>query len=209
MLELLAKKIGMTHVYKNNGVSIAVTMIKLHDHRVIESDNSKEDCNPVSLAFIKTENFKKISKSVIGIFNKKQIPVYKKIHCSKLKKTTEINVGDSIEISKFLKEGDKISVRGTTSGKGFAGVMKRWNFRGLEASHGVSVSHRSHGSTGQRQDPGKTFKGKKMAGHLGVDNITIKNLEIEFIDNQNSVIAVKGSVPGKNGSDLIVKLSNY
>ncbi len=209
MLELLAKKIGMTHVYKNNGVSIAVTMIKLHDNRVIESDNSKEDCNPVSLAFIKTENFKKISKSVIGIFNKKQIPVYKKIHCSKLKKTTEINVGDSIEISKFLKEGDKISVRGTTSGKGFAGVMKRWNFRGLEASHGVSVSHRSHGSTGQRQDPGKTFKGKKMAGHLGVDNITIKNLEIEFIDNQNSVIAVKGSVPGKNGSDLIVKLSNY
>ncbi len=209
MLELLAKKIGMTHVYKNNGVSIAVTMIKLHDNRVIESDNSKEDCNPVSLAFIKTENFKKISKSVIGIFNKKQIPVYRKIHCSKLKKTTEINVGDSIEISKFLKEGDKISVRGTTSGKGFAGVMKRWNFRGLEASHGVSVSHRSHGSTGQRQDPGKTFKGKKMAGHLGVDNITIKNLEIEFIDNQNSVIAVKGSVPGKNGSDLIVKLSNY
>jgi large subunit ribosomal protein L3 len=209
MLELLAKKIGMTHVYKNNGVSIAVTMIKLHDNRVIESDNSKEDCNPVSLAFIKTENFKKISKSVIGIFNKKQIPVYKKIHCSKLKKTTEINVGDSIEISKFLKEGDKISVRGTTSGKGFAGVMKRWNFRGLEASHGVSVSHRSHGSTGQRQDPGKTFKGKKMAGHLGVDNITIKNLEIEFIDNQNSVIAVRGSVPGKNGSDLIVKLSNY
>ncbi len=99
MLELLAKKIGMTHVYKNNGVSIAVTMIKLHDNRVIESDNSKEDCNPVSLAFIKTENFKKISKSVIGIFNKKQIPVYRKIHCSKLKKTTEINVGDSIEIS--------------------------------------------------------------------------------------------------------------
>jgi len=209
MLELLAKKIGMTHVYKNNGVSIAVTMIKLHDNRVIELDSSKEDCNPVSLAFIKTENFKKISKSVIGIFNKKQIPVYKKIHCSKLKKSTEINVGDSIEISKFLKEGDKISVRGTTSGKGFAGVMKRWNFRGLEASHGVSVSHRSHGSTGQRQDPGKTFKGKKMAGHLGVDNMTIKNLEIEFIDNQNSVIAVKGSVPGKNGSDLIVKLSNY
>jgi len=209
MLELLAKKIGMTHVYKNNGSSVAVTMIKLHDNRVIELDNTKEEHHPVSLAFIKTENFKKISKSVLGLFNKKQIPVYKKIHCSKLKKSTQINVGDSIEISKFLKEGDKIAVRGTTSGKGFAGVMKRWNFRGLEASHGVSVSHRSHGSTGQRQDPGKTFKGKKMAGHLGVDNKTIRNLEIEFIDNENSVIAVKGSVPGKNGSDLIVKLSNY
>ena len=209
MLELLAKKIGMTHIYKNNGSSVAVTMIKLHDNRVIELDNSKEECSPVSLAFIKTENFKKISKSVVGLFNKKQIPVYKKIHCSKLKKSTLINVGDSIEILKFFKEGDKISIRGTTSGKGFAGVMKRWNFRGLEASHGVSVSHRSHGSTGQRQDPGKTFKGKKMAGHLGVDNKTIRNLEIEFIDNENSVIAVKGSVPGKNGADLIVKLSNY
>jgi large subunit ribosomal protein L3 len=209
MLELLAKKIGMTHIYKNNGSCVSVTMIKLHDNRVIDLDNSKDSSQSVSLAFIKTENFKKISKSVIGLFNKKQIPVYKKIHSSKLKKTTEINIGDSVEISKFMKEGDKISIRGVTSGKGFAGVMKRWNFRGLEASHGVSVSHRSHGSTGQRQDPGKTFKGKKMAGHMGVNNVTIKNLEIEFIDNQNSVIAVKGSVPGKNGSDLIVKLSNY
>ena len=209
MLELLAKKIGMTHIYKNNGNCVSVTMIKLHDNRVIDLDNSKDSTQSVSLAFIKTENFKKISKSVIGLFNKKQIPVYKKIHSSKLKKTTEINIGDSVEISQFMKEGDKISIRGVTSGKGFAGVMKRWNFRGLEASHGVSVSHRSHGSTGQRQDPGKTFKGKKMAGHMGVNNVTIKNLEIEFIDNQNSVIAVKGSVPGKNGSDLIVKLSNY
>ena len=208
MLELLAKKIGMTHVYKNNGVSIAVTMIKLHDNRVIELDNSKEDCNPVSLAFIKTENFKKISKSVIGLFNKKQIPVYKKIHCSKLKKTTEINVGDSIEISKFLKEGDKISVRGTTSGKGFAGVMKRWNFRGLEASHGVSVSHRSHGSTGQRQDPGKTFRGKKMAGHMGVDKVTIRNLEVFIVDKDKSIIAIKGAVPGKAGAQLVVKIKS-
>ena len=92
MLELLAKKIGMTHVYKNNGSSVAVTMIKLHDNRVIELDNTKEEHNPVSLAFIKTDNLKKISKSVIGLFNKKQIPVYKKIHCSKLKKSTEKSV---------------------------------------------------------------------------------------------------------------------
>ena len=208
MLELLAKKIGMTHIYKNNGTSVAVTMIKVHDNRVIESKDSNDSYNSVSLAFIKTENIKKLNKSVIGLFNKKQIPIYKKIHTSKLKKSTQISIGESFEISKLFKEGDKISVRGETTGKGFAGVMKRWNFRGLEASHGVSVSHRSHGSTGQRQDPGKTFRGKKMAGHLGVNNITIKNLEIEFIDNENSVIAVKGSVPGKNGTDLIVKLSN-
>ena len=208
MLELLAKKIGMTHQYNAIGASEPLTMIKIHDNKVIDLDTSKEASNSVSVAFIKTDNVKKINKSLIGFFNKKQLPVYKKLHSSKLKKTTAVVLGDSFEISKILKEGDKISIRGKTSGKGFAGVMKRWNFRGLEASHGVSVSHRSHGSTGQRQDPGKTFRGKKMAGHLGVNNITIKNLEIKFIDNENSVIGVKGSVPGKNGTDLIVKLSN-
>jgi len=208
MLELLAKKIGMTHQYNAIGASEPLTMIKIHDNKVIDLDTSKEASNSVSVAFIKTDNVKKINKSLIGFFNKKQLQVYKKLHSSKLKKTTAVVLGDSFEISKILKEGDKISIRGKTSGKGFAGVMKRWNFRGLEASHGVSVSHRSHGSTGQRQDPGKTFRGKKMAGHLGVNNITIKNLEIKFIDNENSVIGVKGSVPGKNGTDLIVKLSN-
>jgi len=208
MLELLAKKIGMTHIYKNNGTSVAVTMIKVHDNRVIESKDSNDSYNSVSLAFIKTENIKKLNKSVIGLFNKKQIPIYKKIHTSKLKKSTQISIGESFEISKLFKEGDKISVRGETTGKGFAGVMKRWNFRGLEASHGVSVSHRSHGSTGQRQDPGKTFRGKKMAGHLGVENITVKNLQIEYIDPENSIIAVRGSVPGRNGSDLLIKLKN-
>ncbi len=105
----------------------------------------------------------------------------------------------------MFKEGDKIDISGITSGKGFAGVMKRWNFRGLEASHGVSVSHRSHGSTGQRQDPGKVFKGKKMAGHMGVDKVTVKNLEIVIIDKENSLIAVKGSVPGNSGSDILIK----
>jgi large subunit ribosomal protein L3 len=95
-----------------------------------------------------------------------------------------------------------------TSGKGFAGVMKRWNFRGLEASHGVSVSHRSHGSTGQRQDPGKTFQGKKMAGHMGVDKVTIRNLKVEVIDQEKSVIAVKGAIPGKTGTNVVIKIKN-
>ena len=99
-----------------------------------------------------------------------------------------------------------VSAVGVTIGKGFAGVMKRWNFRGLEASHGVSVSHRSHGSTGQRQDPGKTFKGKKMAGHMGVDAVTVKNLEIILIDKERSIIAVKGAIPGNAGSDVILKI---
>jgi large subunit ribosomal protein L3 len=124
-----------------------------------------------------------------------------------VKKGLDLKVGDSITIDSVIKEGDKISVGGVTIGKGFAGVMKRWNFRGLEASHGVSVSHRSHGSTGQRQDPGKTFKGKKMAGHMGVDNVTVKNLEVLMIDKEKSVIAVKGAIPGYSGGDVILKIA--
>jgi len=119
----------------------------------------------------------------------------------------EYKVGDQITIDSVLKEGDTVNITGVSTGKGFAGVMKRWNFRGLEASHGVSVSHRSHGSTGQRQDPGKTFKGKKMAGHMGVDNITVKNLEVLIVDKEKSVIAVKGSIPGYAGGDVVLKIA--
>jgi large subunit ribosomal protein L3 len=110
-------------------------------------------------------------------------------------------------VDTLLKEGDTVDVSGISTGKGFAGVMKRHNFRGLEASHGVSVSHRSHGSTGQRQDPGKVFKGKKMAGHMGVDKITVKNLEVLMIDTENNTIGIKGAIPGTNGSDIVIKIA--
>ncbi|MFM6972501.1 MAG: 50S ribosomal protein L3 [Alphaproteobacteria bacterium] len=205
MLELIAKKVGMTHQYKENGVSTPLTMLKFYDNKVI-SIKEEDNKHIAQIGFEKTENKKNISKSLIGLYEKAQQPIHKKLKTSNLNKKTSVKAGDSFIISDILKLGDKISVRGTSSGKGFAGVMKRWNFRGLEASHGVSVSHRSHGSTGQRQDPGKTFRGKKMAGHLGVDNVTIKNLQIEYIDSENSIIAVRGSVPGRNGSDLLIKL---
>ncbi|MFM8185749.1 MAG: 50S ribosomal protein L3, partial [Alphaproteobacteria bacterium] len=195
MLELIAKKVGMTHQYKENGVSTPLTMLKFYDNKVI-SIKEEDNKHIAQIGFEKTENKKNISKSLIGLYEKAQQPIHKKLKTSNLNKKTSVKAGDSFIISDILKLGDKISVRGTSSGKGFAGVMKRWNFRGLEASHGVSVSHRSHGSTGQRQDPGKTFRGKKMAGHLGVDNVTIKNLQIEYIDSENSIIAVRGSVPG-------------
>ena len=106
--------------------------------------------------------------------------------------------GDQIELDSVLKEGDKISVSGVSIGKSFIGGMKRWNFGGLEHDSRCSVSHRSHGSTGQRQDPGKTFKGKKMAGHMGVEKVTIKNLEVVLVDKDKSLIAVKGAVPGNS-----------
>ncbi len=207
MLELVGKKIGMTHLFKDNGISVPLTMVQVYENCVLELKvNEGKAFDSLLVAFEKVTNPKKVSKSVAGIFNKKEVPLFKKIRGSQVRKGLELKVGDSIAIDEILKEGDKISVGGVTIGKGFAGVMKRWNFRGLEASHGVSVSHRSHGSTGQRQDPGKTFKGKKMAGHMGVDAVTVKNLEVMIIDKERSVIAVKGAVPGNAGSDVIIKI---
>lgn len=208
MLELVGKKIGMTHMFNDNGAVLPLTMLQLYDNCILELVvNEDKDFDSLLIAFEKAENAKRISKSVAGIFNKKSVPLFKKIRGSQVKKGLELKVGESIALESVIAQGDRISVRGVTSGKGFAGVMKRWNFRGLEASHGVSVSHRSHGSTGQRQDPGKTFAGKKMAGHMGVDNVTAKNLEVVLVDKEKSVIAVKGAVPGNAGSDIILKIA--
>lgn len=208
MLELVGKKIGMSHIFKDSGVAMPLTMIQLYENCVLDLQvNAEKDFDSLLMAFEKTENAKKVSKSRAGVFNKKSVPLFKKIRGSQVRKNLELKVGDQITIDSVVKEGDLISVSGVTSGKGFAGAMKRWNFRGLEASHGVSVSHRSHGSTGQRQDPGKTFKGKKMAGHMGVDNVTVKNLEVLIIDKEKSVIAVKGAIPGNNGGDVVLKIA--
>ena len=210
MLQLVGKKIGMTHMFQESGSSIPLTMVQVYDNCILDlAVNEGEDFDSLSVAFNKTEKTKNISKSVIGFFNKKSLPVYKKRLVSRVQKGSELKAGDSISIDSAFAEGDKIAVSGISSGKGFAGAMKRWNFGGLEATHGVSISHRSHGSTGQRQDPGKTFKGKKMAGHMGAEKVTVKNLEIVLIDKEKSVIAVKGAVPGNAGSDVILKISKF
>ncbi len=201
----------MTHIYSEAGQSTPLTMIHLYSNTVFDLKENQKNSNDklLTIAFNKLEKTKNISKSVVGAYQKKSLPVHKLLHTCKVKDAFEIEVGKPVLIENFIKQGDKVSIRGVTTGKGFAGVMKRWNFRGLEASHGVSVSHRSHGSTGQRQDPGKTFRGKKMAGHLGVDNITIKNLQVLFVDIEASIIAVKGAIPGRAGNDIFVKISNY
>ncbi len=208
MLELVGKKIGMSHIFKENGASVPLTMIQLYENCILEfAVNQDKDFDNLLVAFEKVTNPKKLSKSVAGVYNKKSIPLFRKIHGSQVKKGLDLKVGDSINIDTLIKEGDKVNVGGVTIGKGFAGVMKRWNFAGLEASHGVSVSHRSHGSTGQRQDPGKVFKGKKMAGHMGVDKVTVKNLEVVIIDKEKSIIAVKGAIPGNSGNDVVIKIA--
>lgn len=209
MLSLIAKKIGMSHLYKENGTAVPFTLVQLHSNCIVDLIiNEGKDFNNLLIGYDKTEKTKKISKSVIGIFSKKNIPAHKKIYGCKVKKDLVYKVGDIITVDSVIKEGDLIDVAGITTGKGFAGVMKRHNFRGLEASHGVSISHRSHGSTGQRQDPGKVFKGKKMAGHMGVDRVTVKNLEVLIVDKEKNTIAIKGAVPGTNGSNVFLKIAN-
>ena len=198
----------MTHMFKENGSSIPLTMLQVYDNCVVDlAVNEDKEFDNLLVAFNKLEKTKNVSKSIIGFYNKKSLPVYKKKLESKIKKGSELKAGEPIALDSVFSEGDKIDVAGISSGKGFAGGMKRWNFGGLEATHGVSISHRSHGSTGQRQDPGKTFKGKKMAGHLGVDKVTVKNLEIILVDKEKSLVAVKGAVPGNAGCDVILKIS--
>lgn len=203
MLELLGQKIGMSHLFDENGSMIPLTMIKLYENCVLELD---EESGKALVAFEKAADVKKLSKPAAGVFAKKSLPAFKKIKGSSLPKSLTLEVGKAIELENVLVEGDIVNVSGTSIGKGFAGAMKRWNFGGLEATHGISISHRSHGSTGQCQDPGKVFKGKKMAGHLGVEKVTIKNLEVLLVDKENSVVAVKGAVPGHAGNDVILKV---
>lgn len=208
MTNLVAKKIGMTHLHNVNGTSIPLTLIKVYDNCIVEiKDNPSKSYNNITLGYIKADNTKNIKKPIVGIFKKKSLPVYKKIYSCKIDKSTPYKIGESIKFSNIIKEGDKVNVTGRSVGKGFAGVMKRHHFSGLEASHGVSVSHRSHGSTGQCQDPGKVFKGKKMAGQMGNKNVTVKNLEVVYMDISNNIIALKGSVPGFSTNDIIIKIN--
>jgi large subunit ribosomal protein L3 len=208
MLELLGKKIGMSHIFNDSSASLPVTMVQLYENCVLDLIvNADKEFDNLLLGFDKITNPKKISKPVAGVFNKKSVALHKKIKGCKIAKGSKLKTGDIITIESLLKEGDMVAVAGTSSGKGFAGVMKRHNFAGLEASHGVSVSHRSHGSTGQRQDPGKVFKGKKMAGHMGVDRVTVRNLKVLLLDVEKRLIGLKGALPGRAGSEVTLKIN--
>lgn len=198
----------MSHMFEDNGGATPLTMVQVYENCILDLiANEDKEFDSLLLGFEKAEKPKKVSKAIAGVFNKKSVPVFKKIHGSKVRKGLEYKSGESITIDSVIEKGDKVNVRGVSSGKGFAGAMKRWNFGGLEATHGISISHRSHGSTGQCQDPGRTFKGKKMAGHMGAENITVKNLEVLIVDKEKSIIAVKGSIPGNAGSDVVLKIA--
>ena len=203
---LIGKKIGMTREFMDTGQSIPVTVIKVEKGRVLDVINKdKRGYNAVKIGFFKIKN-SKLSKQMKGYFSKKNTEPKKILKEFRVTNNDQYKEGNELGLEIF-KDKKFVDVKSKTIGKGFAGVMKRWNFGGLRASHGVSVSHRSHGSTGQRQDPGKVFKGKKMAGHMGDKLRTMLNLEIVKSDLENNLLYLKGSIPGSKNSTIILRES--
>jgi large subunit ribosomal protein L3 len=203
---LIGTKIGMTREFLDSGQSVPVTVIKVEKGRVLEViTKDKRGYNAVKLGFFKIKN-SKLSKQMKGYFSKKNTEPKKILKEFRINDIEAFKEGNELGLEIF-KEKKFLDVKSKTIGKGFAGVMKRWNFGGLRASHGVSVSHRSHGSTGQRQDPGKVFKGKKMAGHMGDKLRTILNLEVIKSDLENNLIYLKGSIPGSKNSTVYLRES--
>ena len=203
---LIGTKIGMTREFVETGQSVPVTVIKVEKGRVLDViSKDKRGYNAVKVGFFKIKN-SKLTKQMKGYFTKKNTEPKKILKEFRIERIDEYKEGNELGLE-ILKDKKFIDVRSKTIGKGFAGVMKRWNFGGLRASHGVSVSHRSHGSTGQRQDPGKVFKGKKMAGHMGDKLRTMLNLEIIKSDLENNLLYIKGSIPGSKNTTVFLRES--
>ena len=205
-ISLIGKKIGMTREFYKTGQSVPVTVVKTEKARIIQLiDLDKRGYKAVQVGFGKIKP-SKMSKAMKGFFSKKNTEPKKILKEFRVKDLANYKEGNEFGLEIF-KDIKFVDVKSKTIGKGFAGVMKRYNFAGLRATHGVSVSHRSHGSTGQRQDPGKVFKGKKMAGHMGDKIRTMQNIEIIKTDLENALLYLKGSIPGSKNSEVFVKKS--
>ena len=203
---LIGKKIGMTREFYKTGQSVPVTVIKFDKGRVIHLlSKEKNGYNAVQIGFGKIKN-SNLSRQMKGYYAKKNTEPKKILKEFRVKSLENFKEGNEIGIEIF-KDTKFVDIRSKTIGKGFAGAMKRHNFSGLRATHGVSISHRSHGSTGQRQDPGKVFKNKKMAGHMGDKIRTMQNIEIIKSDPENNLLYLKGSIPGSKNTQVVVKES--
>lgn len=206
MLGLVGKKIGMSRIYDAKGAVVPVTLIQLYECVVSDVNQIKDkDYTNVTLSYDKPKNpDKKINKSILGVYKKKNLDPHSKMTTVRMSKDKTFNIGDVLKADLF-KDTPVVDITGISKGKGFAGGMKRWHFHGLEASHGVSVSHRSLGSTGNRMSPAKVFKGKKMPGQMGNEQVTIQNLKVVDIDPADNIVCVKGAIPGFNGRDVVIK----
>ena len=205
-IALIGKKIGMTREFYKTGQLVPVTVLKMEKARVVQIINQEQrGYNAIQLGYGKIKN-SKLTKAMKGYFAKKNTEAKKKLKEFRVLDLSKYKEGNEFGLEIF-KDVKYVDTRSKTIGKGFAGAMKRHNFGGLRATHGVSISHRSHGSTGQRQDPGKVFKGKKMAGHMGDKLRTMQNIEIIRTDIENELLYLKGSIPGSKNSQVLVKKS--
>ena len=201
---VIAKKMGMTRLFQDDGRHVPVTVLQLEGLQVISRRETERDGYTAVQLGAGVAKAKNVAKPQRGHFGKAEVEPKAIVHEFRVSEENLLDVGAEILADHFVA-GQFVDIQGRTQGKGFAGAMKRWNFGGLRATHGVSVSHRSHGSTGNRQDPGRVFKNKKMAGHMGDKNRTQQNLEIVGTDVERGLIFVKGSVPGSKGGWLFVK----
>jgi len=201
---LIARKLGMSRLFNEDGSTVPVTLLHVDNVRVVATRNLEKDGYEAVQLGIGAAKPKNVSKANKGHFAKSGVEAPMKVVEFRVGSDAVVEAGKALSAGHFVK-GQKVDVTGVTVGKGFAGGMKRWNFAGLEASHGVSISHRSLGSTGNRQDPGKTFKNKKMAGHLGGERVTTQNLEIAGVDAEKGLLLIKGAVPGSKGGYVLVR----
>jgi large subunit ribosomal protein L3 len=201
---VIAKKLGMTRFFDEAGAHVPVTVLSLEGCQVVGQRTTDKDGYVALQLGAGAKKPKNTSKAMRGHFAKAQVEPKRTVAEFRVSEDNLIDVGAEITADHFLP-GQKVDITGVTVGKGFQGAMKRWNFGGMRATHGVSVSHRAHGSTGQRQDPGRTFKGKKMAGHLGQETVTTLNLTIWRVDVERGLLLVRGAVPGTEGTFVRVR----
>jgi len=201
---IIGRKCGMTRVFTEEGVSVPVTVIEVDSNRVTAVKTEDNDGYRSVQVTTGDRKANLVSKSEAGQFAKAEVKAGRGLWEFRLDAGVEFNLGDEITVDQF-EVGQKVDVTGQSKGKGFQGGIKRWNFQMQDATHGNSLSHRSNGSIGQCQTPGRVFKGKKMSGHMGAERSTIQSLEVVRVDAENKLLLVKGSVPGAKGSDVIVK----
>jgi len=201
---VIAKKLGMTRVFADDGAHVPVTVLQLDGCQVVGQRTQERDGYVALQLGAGTKKAKNTNKAQRETFAKAEVEPKAHVAEFRVAEDALLDVGAELTADHFVV-GQKVDVQAPTIGKGFAGAMKRWNFGGLRATHGVSVSHRSHGSTGNRQDPGRTFPGKKMAGHLGQETVSVQNLTVVRIDSERGLILVKGAVPGHDGTFVKVR----
>ncbi len=201
---MIARKLGMTRVFDDNGQHVPVTVLRADDCQVVALRTLDKDGYTAVQLGLEKAKVKNVTQPMRGHFAKAKVEPKRKLAEFRVSEDGLVDVGATLSVEHFIA-GQKVDVTGQSIGKGFAGAMKRWNFSGLRASHGVSLSHRAHGSTGQCQDPGKVFKGKKMAGQMGDQRVTTQNLEVVSTDAERDLILVRGAVPGSEGGFVLIR----